>query len=138
MPQAPKVDRTVLYNSKPDIATITFNRPHHLNALTGPMVRRVVEALRMAEDDPEVKAVILTGAGSSFCVGEDLNEDLVGTTPLEFRAKILDYQALTKKIHDMKKVVIAEVNGYALGGGAEIAISCDLVFASEKAKFGFP
>ena len=97
-----------------------------------------MEALRMAEDDPEVKAVILTGAGSSFCVGEDLNEDLVGTTPLEFRAKILDYQALTKKIHDMKKVVIAEVNGYALGGGAEIAISCDLVFASEKAKFGFP
>jgi enoyl-CoA hydratase/carnithine racemase len=128
----------VLYALDHGIATITFNRPRKLNALTRGMVDMAVDSLRRADKDTRVRVVVLTGAGSSFCAGEDLKEDLVESTPLEFREKILTYQALTETIHRMKKVVVAEVNGYALGGGAEIAISCDLIYASDDAKFGFP
>jgi enoyl-CoA hydratase len=102
------------------------------------MVEDITDLLQKAENDERVAVVILTGAGSSFCAGEDLKEDLAVSTPLEFREKILAYQALTRTIRGMKKVVIAEVTGYALGGGSEIAISCDLVYASDDAKFGFP
>jgi enoyl-CoA hydratase len=129
---------SVLYHIEHRIATIKFNRPRSLNALTKEMVESVIELLNKAENDVRVGAVILTGEGSSFCAGEDLKEDMLESTSLEFKEKILTYQALTRTIRDMKKIVIAEVNGYALGGGSEIAISCDLVFASQTAKFGFP
>ena len=138
MPRPANETLSVLYSLEDGIATITLNRPRYLNALTREMCQKVLEALKKCEDDRRVKAVILTGAGSSFCAGEDLKEDLVQSTPLEFRSKILIYQEITKTIHVMKKIVLAEVSGYALGGGAEIAISCDMIFASETAKFGFP
>ncbi|MDA4112591.1 MAG: enoyl-CoA hydratase-related protein [Thaumarchaeota archaeon] len=138
MPPKEGQGTTALYRKQGGIATIMFNRPGRLNALTKEMVIETTNLLERAEEEKTVRAVILTGAGSSFCAGEDLREDLIEYTPLEFREKILAYQALTRTIHNMKKVVLAEVNGYALGGGAEIAISCDIVYASEGAKFGFP
>jgi enoyl-CoA hydratase/carnithine racemase len=128
----------VIYEKSRGIATISFNRPHALNALTREMIAETNRALLRARDDVNVRVIVLTGVGRTFCAGEDLKEDSRRTTPLEFREKILEYQRLTTNIYEMSKVVIAAVNGYALGGGCEIALSCDLIYASDAAKFGLP
>lgn len=128
----------VLFEKSGGIATISFNRPRVLNALTRKMIAETNRALLRARDDARVRVIILTGVGRAFCAGEDLKEDMRETTPLEFREKILEYQRLTSNIYEMPKVVIAAVNGYALGGGCEIALSCDLVYAADTAKFALP
>jgi enoyl-CoA hydratase/carnithine racemase len=133
-----KHDAEVLYRLSGGVATISFNRPQVLNALTRKMVAETNRALSKARNDSRVRVVVLTGVGRAFCAGEDLKEDRKKTTPLEFRDKILEYQRLTTNIYEMSKVVIAAVNGYALGGGCEIALSCDLIYAAESAKFGLP
>ena len=128
----------MIFEKSEGIATISFNRPQALNALTRQMITETNQALVRARDDPSVRVIVLTGVGRAFCAGEDLKEDIRKTTPLEFREKILEYQRLTTNIYEMSKVVIAAVNGYALGGGCEIALSCDLIYASDTAKFGLP
>jgi enoyl-CoA hydratase len=130
--------KNIIYEKKEGIATIKFNRPRYMNALTKEMMLEIDEALTDARNDDNVKVLVITGVGRAFCAGEDLKEGLVEVSPLEFRDKILRYQKFTKDVKNMKKVVIAAVNGYALGGGCEMALSCDMVVASENAKFGFP
>lgn len=127
-----------LYEKKEGIATITINRPKALNALNRQALLEISSRLDNAEKDEDVKIIVITGAGDrSFCVGLDLKA-VKGISAVDGMDLSLLGQKLTKKIEELKKPVIAAINGYALGGGLELAMSCDLRIASENAKLGQP
>lgn len=124
----------VLYEKKETIATITLNRPEKLNALNRDVLSDLLKALEEAEKDKEVRVVILTGTGKSFCAGADVTE--FTKSPHEVREFIDLGRKVFDFIENMSKPVIAAVNGYALGGGFELALACDIVIASSNAAFG--
>ncbi len=127
-----------LYEKSEGMATITINRPKALNALNKEAVQEISARLDEAEEDETIKVIAITGAEDrSFCVGLDL-KSVKGISAVEGMNLSLLGQKLTKKIEELKKPVIAAVNGYALGGGLELAMSCDLRVASENAKLGQP
>ena len=124
-----------LYEKREGMATITINRPK-VNALNKQAIQEISARLDEAEEDEEVKVVVITGAGDrAFCAGLDLNavRDMHTVEAMNFT---VFGQRLTKKIEELRKPVIAAINGYALGGGLELAMSCDLRIASENAKLG--
>ncbi len=124
-----------LYEKREGIATITINRPK-VNALNKQAIQEISARLDDAEQDEEVKVVVVTGAGDrAFCAGLDLNAAR-GMHAVEAMNFTVFGQRLTKKIEELRKPVIAAINGYALGGGLELAMSCDLRIASENAKLG--
>jgi len=129
---------TVLYHPKNNVGIITLNRPERLNAITDDLLRDLIEKLRVAKHDQEVASVILTGAGRSFCAGEDLKETSRGKTPEQWVREIDGLQEVQRVILGLGKPLIAAVRGYAVGGGLEFALSCDIRIAAEDAKFGFP
>ena len=116
---------------------ITLDRPEKLNALTPAMLQGIREGLQRANEDPSVRAVILTGGEKVFCAGADIGIEK-GATPLEFRNFVQQIQDITRDIQALDQIVIAAVSGYAVGGGAEIALACDPRVFSESATFGFP
>jgi len=117
------------------IATITLNRPQKLNAITPAMAGALGAAASRCDADPEVRCVILTGAGEkAFCAGSDISELDRYETPWDFRNRP-DYCDAVRRL---RKPAIAAVNGYAFGGGLELAMSCDIRIASEKAQFAAP
>lgn len=130
----------VLTRTADGVQTITLNRSDKLNALNFALTEGLVAALKAADADDTVRAVIVTGAGRGFCAGADTREFAVLTPDnqelVEHRAALTtELQGLVKR---MGKPVIAAVNGYAMGGGSGLAISCDLALASESARFGYP
>ncbi len=130
---------TIVYDRGDAIAHVRLNRPHRLNAMVPQLMRELHLALVAAEGDPAVRVVILSGRGRAFCAGDDLKEAAKGFDGVaavrEFVAQI---QQVTVDLKTMRKPVIAAVHGYAVGGGCELALGCDLVVAAEDAKFGFP
>jgi enoyl-CoA hydratase len=131
-------NKTVLYEKKQNVAVITLNRPERLNAITQELLTGLIEQLETARKDDGVVAVILTGAGRAFCAGEDLKETSAGKTIEQWVAETDGLQEVQRVILALGKPLIAAVPGYALGGGCEFAMSCDIRIASEEAKFGFP
>jgi enoyl-CoA hydratase/carnithine racemase len=128
----------VLYEKKGAIAYVTLNRPKVLNALNKATIAELNEVFKDARDDAAVRGVILTGAGDkAFAAGADIAE-MANDTPAEAEDKTRHGQRLTKVIENLGKPVVAAVNGFALGGGCELALSCDLVVADETATFGLP
>ena len=128
-------EANVLYEQKGQVALITMNRPQALNSLSKELVAELIAALFKAENDEQVRVVILTGAGRAFCAGGDLNGlDSLHTTE-ERRQFIVHVGNIVKVIHDLEKPVIAMVNGVAAGAGFNLAISCDLVFCADNTKF---
>lgn len=130
----------LLVENRDKTRILTMNRPDKMNALNTALTQRLVHELENAEEDPAVRSVIITGAGRGFCAGADLNEfkELTTSNPqlVRDRAKLTSHlQALPQSL---SKPVIAAVNGAAIGGGAGIALSCDLFFAAEGIKFGYP
>ena len=127
----------VKYEVKGDIAYITANNPKVMNCLSGKMLDELYGAFNEAEDDAAVKVVIFTGEGKAFIAGADISE-MATMSVAEGQA----YSALGHKlamfIEGMSKPVIAAINGFALGGGCEMAMSCDIRLASTAAKFGQP
>lgn len=120
------------------IAVLTINRPGKLNALNGATVDSLDRFFRDAATSETIGAVIVTGAGDrSFVAGADI-EEVSGFSPLEGRSWGLRGQALLSRIEAMRKPVIAAINGYALGGGLELAMACHLRIASEPARLGQP
>jgi enoyl-CoA hydratase len=130
--------KNTLIEKADGIATITINRPDALNALNEETVKELLARFEDAENDPTVKAVIITGAGDrAFCAGADLNMmkgagAVRGTELSRIGQRLGDY------IEAMTKPVIAAINGYALGGGIELAMACDIRLASENAQIGQP
>ena len=110
--------------------TIVMNRPSARNALTTAMIKKLADALREAQADDSVKTVILTGAGESFCAGDDLHELIAAPAEL-----VEQTFRLFQLLSTYPKPTIAAVNGFAYGGGAELAMSCDVRIATNQASF---
>lgn len=130
--------KNVLTKKDDGLGWIIINRPDRLNALNAETVKELQQAFLSFEGDSEVKAVILTGSGEkAFVAGADIDE--LSRLDISTGEKyVLEGQKLTILIENFKKPVIAAVNGYALGGGTELALSCHIRIASEKAKMGQP
>lgn len=125
----------VLFAVAGHVATITLNRPEKLNAATPEMSRAIVKAAQECDRNPDIRCVIVTGAGPrAFCAGSDIAVLDSYATPWDFRNRD-DY---CDAIHKLRKPSIAAVNGYALGGGLETALSCDIRIASANARFAAP
>jgi enoyl-CoA hydratase len=127
----------LLIENKDGVALLTINSPKTMNALNGKMLGDLECALYELERDAEVKVVILTGAGKAFVAGADIGE-MSQLNSLEGHRFGVNGQRMLLSIARMKTPVIAAVNGFALGGGLELALACDFIYASEKAKLGFP
>jgi enoyl-CoA hydratase len=128
----------ILYEKKDQIATITFNRPKVLNALNRKTVEELGQALAAARDDAEVRVLILTGAGEkAFVAGADINE-LAQRTPVDGKDFSLYGQGVFRMLETMGKPSIAAINGFALGGGCELALACSIRLASKTARLGQP
>jgi enoyl-CoA hydratase len=120
------------------VALITLNRPEALNALSQEMLAQLEGHLHAVEADPGLRAVVVTGAGEkAFCAGADISH-MRAATPADARAFAELGQRVASLIETMHTPVIAAVNGFALGGGCEMALACDIRIASEKARFGQP
>jgi 2-(1,2-epoxy-1,2-dihydrophenyl)acetyl-CoA isomerase len=126
---------------KDGVAVLTMNRPDRLNALSGPMLDAMLEALPRLANDPNVGVVVLSGAGRGFCAGGDVKamaegREMAGDT-LEERAQGLRAKMETSRwLHEMPKPTVAMVRGAAAGAGLSLALACDLRVAAESAKFG--
>jgi enoyl-CoA hydratase len=129
--------KNLLYKCEDGIALITMNRPEAMNALNTTTLGELELVLDVAEKDPAVKVVIITGAGKAFIAGADIamNKEL---TVIEGREVSIRGHRIFSKIENLGKPVIAAINGYALGGGCELAMACDIRVASDRAKFGQP
>lgn len=124
--------------NKDGILIITVDRPKVLNALNAQTVAEIGEAFEAARDNASVQCVILTGGGEkAFVAGADINE-LAQMTPITGKAKAEKGQRVFRAIERFPKPVIAAVNGFALGGGCELALACHMRIASENAKLGLP
>ncbi|MCH8963275.1 MAG: enoyl-CoA hydratase/isomerase family protein [Bacteroidetes bacterium] len=129
---------TLLYEIDDGIAVITINRPDKLNALNARVIQELSQAFHQAHSDDAVKGVVLTGAGEkSFVAGADIQQ-FPDLNALEGHRFALRGQAAFNRIEEMPKPVVAAVNGYALGGGLELALSCDVIVAAEHAELGLP
>jgi enoyl-CoA hydratase len=129
----------VLVEVAPPVGIITFNRPNVLNALRTQLLAEVSQALSELEADPDVRAVIVTGAGEkAFAAGADISELNALGSAGSGADQARRGQALTRQIERLRKPVIMAINGFALGGGCELAMAGDILIAAENAKFGQP
>jgi enoyl-CoA hydratase len=128
----------LLYEVRDAIAYITFNRPKVLNALNRRTMQELLIALGQAKLDENVRVVILTGAGEkAFIAGADINE-LAQQTPVDGKEMSIFGQGVLRILETMGKPSIAAINGFALGGGCELALACSIRIASRNAKLGQP
>ena len=129
--------KTIRNEKKDNIALVTIDRPEALNALNSTVIAELEQVVTELENDGTIRAMILTGEGRSFVAGADIGEqyplDLDGGRRWGQRGS-----ALFRRMERLEFPTIAAVNGFALGGGCELAMSCDIILASEKAKFGQP
>lgn len=125
------------FEQRGPIGVITMNRPEALNALNDQVLKDLDAVLDAAEANDEVLVLILTGAGRSFVAGADIGQ-MKDFTPVQAKQFSMYGNSVFLKLENFPKPVIAAVNGFALGGGCELSMACDIRLASEKAKFGQP
>ncbi len=127
---------SILLVKQNGVAHLTFNRPKVFNAFDTAMRLQCLNALENCENDPSVRAVLITGEGKAFCAGQDLVEATSTDKPISFNDALTnEYNPIVLKIRQLSKPVIAAVNGVAAGAGANIAFVCDIVLAAESASF---
>ena len=129
---------TIIYGKKDFVARIVLNRPEVRNALSFQMIGEIKQALKQAKVDDEVRVVVITGYGDAFSAGRDLKSTETVTPQGAGEYDGLWYTELTNILHLLGKPVIAAVNGVCVGGGCGLAERCDVIIASEKARFGYP
>ena len=127
---------TIIVTREGSIATIQLNRPAVLNALNAEVLTELGDAMRDLDDDATCRCIVLTGNEKAFAAGADIKEAFVGVTAVSMLQQ--DLTAKWEVIRRIKTPIIAAVSGFALGGGCELAMICDIIVASETAKFGQP
>jgi 2-(1,2-epoxy-1,2-dihydrophenyl)acetyl-CoA isomerase len=130
-------NETVLQNLDAGLLTITMNRPERRNALNPDMTLGLVAAAKRAAEDPEVRAVLLKGAGGTFCVGGDVKSMAEGRAPVSFEGRQVQLRRgmeVSRILHEMSKPVVAQLDGAAAGAGLSIALACDFRVASTSVK----
>jgi enoyl-CoA hydratase len=125
----------VLSNVDGPVGIVTLNRPKQLNALAGPLMREVVDALEQHDADPAIRAMVVTGGPTVFAAGADIRE-MADASAAEMLVR--NTIGLWDRLTRLSKPLIAAVGGYALGGGCELAMLCDVLIAGENARFGQP
>src|SRR5882672_8650925 len=138
VPFLPMSYETLLFEIRDGVAFITINRPDKLNALNDQVVDELADAAERVVTEDAIKGAILSGSGQkAFVAGADIG-DLAKQGPFDGKARALRGQAVLRRFETCGKPIIAAVNGYALGGGCELAMACHLRIASDAAKFGQP
>ena len=128
----------ILFETRDGIATLTFNRPKVLNALNSSLLAEFSDALDKIAADEDIRVLILTGAGEkAFVAGADIRE-LAQFGPLQAKHFAQAGQTIIGKLQSLAIPTVAAVNGFALGGGSEIALACDFIYAADSASFGLP
>ncbi len=129
--------KNIILEKDGNIGIVKFNRPKALNALNSETLKELDNVIDLIEKDNEIYAVILTGEGKAFIAGADISE-MEGLNALEGRAFGILGNKVFRRLETLDKPVIAAINGFALGGGCELSMACDIRIASAKAKFGQP
>jgi len=127
---------TIIVTREAPIATVQLNRPEALNALSEELMDELVAALESLDNEAEIRCIVLTGNDKAFAAGADIKKSFVDATP----ASMLEQDLTTRgeRVRRIRKPIIAAVSGYCLGGGCELAMTCDIIVASETAQFGQP
>ena len=131
------VFRNIILETQDNIAVVQINRPEAMNALDKGLLNELVSALDLVNQSPDIKGLIITGAGKAFVAGADISQ-MQSYSSEEGREYAAYAQSVFNKIEAMTKPAIAAVNGFALGGGCELALACDFIIAGGKAVFGQP
>ncbi len=125
------------YREEDGILFVEFNRPEALNAINEEFVRKLKEVVEFVKENKKIRAVIMIGKGKAFCAGADIKM-FSESSVFKAREVIAKLGKVLEEFEELEVPVIAAVNGYAVGGGCEIAMACDIIIASEKASFGQP
>ncbi|CAG8451945.1 11806_t:CDS:2 [Diversispora eburnea] len=133
--ETPSKHKFILTESHDKVGLITLNRPKALNALSTDLFHELNDVLEKFDNDPNVGAIVITGSEKAFAAGADIKEMVDKNFAQVYKTNFLGNWG---KINEIRKPIIAAVNGFALGGGCELAMSCDIIYAGETAKFGQP
>ncbi|MEH7246221.1 enoyl-CoA hydratase-related protein [Neobacillus niacini] len=128
-------NESVIYSVKNGVGHIQLNEPSSLNALTPGIKDGLISSLNMAEEDVDVKVIMIYGLGRAFCAGGDL-KGMGNQTAIQAQDKMDKTSQIIHRIAEIKKPIIGAVHGYAVGAGFSLALACDIIFAEEGAKFG--
>ena len=127
---------TIKVLREPPIAVVQLDRPEVLNALNEELMDELVSSLERLDDDDAIRCIVLTGNEKAFAAGADIKQSFVDATPASMLAQ--DLTSRWERVRKIRTPIIAAVSGYCLGGGCELAMTCDIIVASETAQFGQP
>jgi enoyl-CoA hydratase len=128
----------VVYQERAGVARITLARPQVRNALSIQLSDELLRAIRLVSASTSLRALVITGAGDTFCAGDDITEMPQWGDANAVMRRVRTYQRMADELEDLDKVTIAAVDGYAVGGGLEITMACDFVVATKRARWGMP